>query len=911
MHTYAMFDSLISSRRFVAANVCRVLAMIDAKYTPKDRGDVLIFLSGTFEISKCQEECQQYAETNSRWIILPLHSQLPVEQQDKVFDIAPDGVRKCILSTNIAETSITIDGIRFVVDTGRQKEMAHSLGGGVETAHQWLVDKWISKASAEQRKGRAGRTGPGTCFRLYKPEHFRSLSDFAVAEIHRCALEGALLTLLSLGHSPLLFHFVDKPCDDRLSMAMQRLRAMGCVDSANTVTRLGSVLSTLPLEPGVGRMVVVGALLCLTEPTLTVAAATSVQTPFAFDSRGSSTGRPASSSEAVLSGRHEGSADTEDAQPTEFDTGANAFRAREGDAHTLLKVFDEWLRVKAEKGRGSASWCKRKEVIEERLYEMAKVRRQLVDMVGDGRLKMLSEDQPDSGSDDDKKQKKHKDPLVDDLDRQKLEEKRRTRRKLRFLQRKHSQQTGKRVLSMHNLEVTDDKDTGDNDDDKSAGMGLDIRHLDFRVMYSLDDLQAGAGGNLGPEEGLLMSFVVACGTYPNIAYGDANNQARNDSEKVFLTSNSQQAFVHPSSVLACVSQFPQDNTWPQVVCFSKLLTTSKSYLVNCTRLHSPLQYLLLLSPNVDVSEDCSVVVVDHWLRFEISAKSHVQELLVAAAQLRAHLGAMLSGQLTRAGFDNCETLGTDTPPPNSNTQPPTQPSTQSSTQPPASSRALPQLFQALRNFKPEGWSVDEFSGKLVDFLRAHVQYNLSPVPKNEILAHYNIIEDSRNAEELADITEKLQSANTPADTLERMERFKKGEKIGDFFVLGCVRNKPDKARLASDCMSIHFTCDTCGQRFIFNRSQILRHREECGNDAHAQTDTDSCATPSKTAKHALESGSLPPEKLPRTSPAVDPSSFRLRGSRVPPAEPEPTDDSQTSSVFPRFVPESRNEPKTS
>lgn len=120
---------------------------------------------------------------------MPLHSILSVDKQDKVFDIAPLGIRKCILSTNIAETSITIDGIRFVIDSGKVKEMNHDISS---RTHQ-LKEYYISKASAEQRKGRAGRTGPGKCFRIYPIENFNDFEDYNLPEICRISLESVVL----------------------------------------------------------------------------------------------------------------------------------------------------------------------------------------------------------------------------------------------------------------------------------------------------------------------------------------------------------------------------------------------------------------------------------------------------------------------------------------------------------------------------------------------------------------------------------------------------------------------------------------------------------------------------------------------------------------------------------------------
>ena len=122
-----------------------------------------IFLIFPFHQKKCEKANltllikKEYAEKYDNWIVLPLHSTLSLADQDKVFDYAPEGVRKCIISTNIAETSITIDGVRFVIDSGKVKEMQYD----PVCKMQRLKEFWISRASAEQRKGRSGRTGPG------------------------------------------------------------------------------------------------------------------------------------------------------------------------------------------------------------------------------------------------------------------------------------------------------------------------------------------------------------------------------------------------------------------------------------------------------------------------------------------------------------------------------------------------------------------------------------------------------------------------------------------------------------------------------------------------------------------------------------------------------------------------------
>jgi HrpA-like RNA helicase len=132
-----------------------ILERIDETTPKEERGDLLVFLPGINEITRLAQDLQEYATIHRNWIIMQLHSSLKIDEQERVFDTAPDGIRKCILSTNIAETSVTIDGIRFIVDTGKVKEMAYEPTAGLSK----LSEFWISQSSAKQRAGRAGRTG--------------------------------------------------------------------------------------------------------------------------------------------------------------------------------------------------------------------------------------------------------------------------------------------------------------------------------------------------------------------------------------------------------------------------------------------------------------------------------------------------------------------------------------------------------------------------------------------------------------------------------------------------------------------------------------------------------------------------------------------------------------------------------
>lgn len=233
----------------------KILERIDESVSSDERGDLLIFVSGMNEISTLADELEAYATFTRRWIILRLHSSLSVADQETVFDIAPDGVRKCIIATNIAETSVTIDQIRFIVDSGKVKEIGHDFIAGFSR----LSEFWISKSSATQRTGRAGRTGPGECYRMYSRSDFESFNEFPIPEILRIPLESIILELacLNLG-SPKEFDFIERPSDDSVLKSIERLSDIGCLDENECITDLGRIISSLPLDIHLAKMLVYG-----------------------------------------------------------------------------------------------------------------------------------------------------------------------------------------------------------------------------------------------------------------------------------------------------------------------------------------------------------------------------------------------------------------------------------------------------------------------------------------------------------------------------------------------------------------------------------------------------------------------------------------------------------------------------
>ena len=183
-----------------------------------------------------------------------MHSTLSIQDQDKVFDYAPEGVRKCIISTNIAETSITIDGVRFVIDGGKVKEMQYD----PICKMQRLKEGWISRASAEQRKGRSGRTGPGVCFRLYEESEYKALKPFSTPEIQRVPLDSIVLQMVSMGLSDVRkFPFIEPPSAESLEESVMVLKAQNALNEDESLTATGQMLSRLPVDVVLGKMLII------------------------------------------------------------------------------------------------------------------------------------------------------------------------------------------------------------------------------------------------------------------------------------------------------------------------------------------------------------------------------------------------------------------------------------------------------------------------------------------------------------------------------------------------------------------------------------------------------------------------------------------------------------------------------
>ncbi|XP_076061555.1 ATP-dependent RNA helicase Rhau [Oratosquilla oratoria] len=243
-------------------------------------GAILVFLPGWEQISNLHKMLQSDPSMNSRnHIFLPLHSLMPTVNQREVFDRPPAGVRKIVLATNIAETSITIDDIVYVVDCGRIKMKNFDKEANLST----LLPEWVTLANARQRRGRAGRVQDGVCFHLYSRAREMVLDEYPLPEIQRTRLEEIILHLkmLKLGSiKPLLCRIMQPPDENVVDMSLQMLQAINALDLEENLTPLGFHLGRLPVDPLTGRMLLMGAIFSCVGPILSVAASLSFKDPF-------------------------------------------------------------------------------------------------------------------------------------------------------------------------------------------------------------------------------------------------------------------------------------------------------------------------------------------------------------------------------------------------------------------------------------------------------------------------------------------------------------------------------------------------------------------------------------------------------------------------------------------------------
>ncbi|GMH02286.1 hypothetical protein Nepgr_004125 [Nepenthes gracilis] len=364
LHPVEIFYTQDPERDYLEAAI-RTVVQIHMCEPP---GDILVFLTGEEEIEdacrKITKEIANMGDQVGPVKVVPLYSTLPPAMQQKIFEPAPPPLveggpfgRKIVVSTNIAETSLTIDGIVYVIDPGFAKQKVYNPRVRVES----LLVSPISKASAHQRAGRAGRTQPGKCFRLYTEKSFENdLQPQTYPEILRSNLANTVLTLKKLGIDDLVhFDFMDPPAPETLMRALEVLNYLGALDDEGNLTKLGEIMSEFPLDPQMAKMLVVSPEFNCSNEILSISAMLSVPNCFV--------------------------------RPREAQKAADEAKARfghiDGDHLTLLNVYHAY-----KQNDEDPSWCYENFVNHRTLKAADNVRQQLVRIMARFNLKLCSTD---------------------------------------------------------------------------------------------------------------------------------------------------------------------------------------------------------------------------------------------------------------------------------------------------------------------------------------------------------------------------------------------------------------------------------------------------------------------------------------------------------------------------------------
>eukprot|EP00056_Hartaetosiga_gracilis_P006216 m.94293 g.94293 ORF g.94293 m.94293 type:complete len:1049 (+) comp12409_c0_seq3:50-3196(+) len=290
-------------------------------------GDILVFFTGQEEIETAKEvldeKVRRLGSKIAELLVLPIYANLPSDMQSKIFEPTPPGARKVVLATNIAETSLTIDNIIYVIDPGFVKQKSYNPRTGMES----LVVTPCSRASADQRSGRAGRVAAGKCFRLYTSVAYNDeLEPNTIPEVQRTHLGNVVLLLKSLGINDLIhFDFMDPPPAETLIRALEQLYALGALNDRGELTKLGRRMAEFPLEPMMSKMMIASDQYKCVEEILSIAGM--------LNAGGALFYRPKD-------------------KAVHADTARTNFHRPGGDHLTLLNVWNEWVETNY-----SIQWC--------------------------------------------------------------------------------------------------------------------------------------------------------------------------------------------------------------------------------------------------------------------------------------------------------------------------------------------------------------------------------------------------------------------------------------------------------------------------------------------------------------------------------------------------------------------------
>ncbi|KAJ5542979.1 Helicase C-terminal [Penicillium sp. DV-2018c] len=325
---------------------------------------ILVFMPGLAEIRRLNDEILSEPMFQRNWIVHTLHSSIASEEQERAFDVPPEGTRKIVIATNIAETGITIPDITAVVDAGKEKIMRFDERRQLSR----LVESFISRANAKQRRGRAGRVQNGICFHLFtKHRHDKLLSEQQTPELLRLSLQDLVLRvkICKLGEvEQTLLEALDPPSSKNIRRAIDSLKEVKALTSNESLTSLGTQLAKLPLDVFLGKMIIHGAFFRCLDATVSIAAILSSKSPF-VNTMGSNAQR---------------------------DNARASFRKGDSDLLTVYNAYCSWRRARST-GSNEYAFCRKNCLSPQTLLAIEDVKMQLVVSIVDAGLLNLDASQ--------------------------------------------------------------------------------------------------------------------------------------------------------------------------------------------------------------------------------------------------------------------------------------------------------------------------------------------------------------------------------------------------------------------------------------------------------------------------------------------------------------------------------------
>ncbi|KAH9520121.1 DEAH (Asp-Glu-Ala-His) box polypeptide 34 [Bulinus truncatus] len=574
-------DDSVDSKRLDPRPYISIMQKIDHRYPSNERGDLLIFLSGMSEIMAVVEAAKAMLNRLNGGLCWLFTVLCPLRSKTKFLTMHP-------------------------MELENVKEMSFD----PKFKMQKLQEFWISRASSEQRKGRAGRTGPGVCFRLYEESDYNSFDEYSTPELQRVPLDSLILQMISMGlPDARKFPFIEPPNMSSVENSIVFLKEQAALASDESLTPIGQMLSMLPVDVVIGKMLIMGSIFNVSksfrdmiDPILSITAAMSVQSPF--------TNRAYTDHDSLLARK-----------PLE---------SVHGDPFTLLNAFDEWIQVKAQ-GQGTRRWCKRRGLEEQRFYEMTKLKRQFKDLLKVHHLLDREEANTQHMSSDQRQARHGERKRLNDL----RKEKQRENKRRKFL-----------TLEDEEFKVSDEED--------DVNKGDDIKDLEFRLSNDLNQLQetSNRSRNFTLRDINLMKIILCSGLYPQVSIADECNTYRRDTEQTFHTKNKPFVLLHPTSIFAChpdllTPKYLENKKLAQselkglfsskhelLAYVSLLETNNKPYLVNSMKVPA-LQTVALFSNCIDTNGDCTRLIADGWLEFKFKDALTAEKVISSVIQLRS------------------------------------------------------------------------------------------------------------------------------------------------------------------------------------------------------------------------------------------------------------------------------------